>query len=111
VVPNASKTLVDGVCAEEGKIALKLRLQAPPVDDKANAALIKWMAITLGLGQRALELVRGKTNRQKQLAMRAENATLAEWPKLMAMLEPLEYLEPLEALEAKQPSLKLNSTP
>ncbi|QJC57463.1 hypothetical protein HC248_02792 [Polaromonas vacuolata] len=87
VMPNASKTTVYGLSGEAGKIALKLRLNAPPVDGKANAALIKWMANTLGVSQRSLELVRGETSRHKQLAMLAETAERADWSKLMAMLE------------------------
>ena len=87
LMPNASKTMVDGLYGEEGQIALKLRLKAPPVDGKANAALIKWMAATLGLSQRSLELVRGETSRHKQLAMSAESAERADWSKLMTMLE------------------------
>jgi hypothetical protein len=93
VMPNASKTLVYGLYGEEGQIALKLRLKAPPVDGKANAALIKWMANTLGVSQRSLELVRGETSRHKQLAMLAETAERADWSKLMAMLEACQSVE------------------
>jgi len=45
VMPNAKKTEVAGVHGD----ALKVRLHAPPVDGKANAALIRYLADTLHL--------------------------------------------------------------
>ncbi|MCE2859555.1 MAG: DUF167 domain-containing protein [Oxalobacteraceae bacterium] len=47
--------------------ALKIRLHAPPVDGKANAALIAFVAGKLGIRQRDVRIVRGQTNRQKLL--------------------------------------------
>ena len=46
---------------------LKLRLKAPAVDNKANDALLAYMAKALGLPKSALELAAGHTGRRKTL--------------------------------------------
>ncbi|MFN4343245.1 MAG: DUF167 domain-containing protein [Azonexus sp.] len=47
--------------------ALKIRLAAPPVDGKANEALIRFIADTLGLPKSAVCLKSGQTSRRKVL--------------------------------------------
>lgn len=41
---------------------LKIRLAAPPVDGRANAACLTFLAETLGLPKKAVELVKGETS-------------------------------------------------
>lgn len=82
VVPNAAKTQVDGLYGEQDPIALKVRLNAPPVDGKANEALLKWLAGQLGIPRKSLEVVRGQTSRRKQLRLSAEAAARADWHQL-----------------------------
>jgi len=65
VVPNAKRSGADGL--HDG--ALRVRLAAPPVDGKANEALIAWVAEALGLPRRAVSLVRGQTSRRKWLVL------------------------------------------
>lgn len=67
VQPGAKNTSCAGIHGD----ALKIRLAAPPVDGKANQALIAWLAKTLGCPQSAIELVRGQTNRRKTLHITA----------------------------------------
>jgi uncharacterized protein (TIGR00251 family) len=45
--------------------ALKVRLTAPPVDGKANAALIAFLAKTFGVAKREVTLLQGETGRSK----------------------------------------------
>ena len=45
--------------------ALKIRLAAPAVDGKANAALIALLADAFGVPERAVTLVRGAGSRRK----------------------------------------------
>ncbi|WP_353134286.1 DUF167 domain-containing protein [Limnohabitans sp.] len=75
VIPNASHTQVDG----EHDGALRVRLHAPPVDGKANLALIAWLARTLGLAKRDVKLVRGQTSKRKQLRVSAAACIKAQW--------------------------------
>lgn len=82
VIPNAAKTQVDGLYGEGDQLALKIRLHAPPVDGKANEALIKWLAGQLGISKTSIELIRGKTSKRKQLKLSPEAAAKADWKKL-----------------------------
>jgi len=50
---------------------LRVRLQAPPVDGKANARLIAFLAETFGVPQRQVELVSGTHARSKVLRIEA----------------------------------------
>ena len=61
IQPGAKKTEVAG---EHGD-ALKIRLAAPPVDGKANAALLEFIAARLGLAKSAVTLKSGQTSRRK----------------------------------------------
>lgn len=75
VQPGAKTTSCAGIHGD----ALKIRLAAPPVDGKANQALIAWLAKTLGCPQSSIELIRGQTNRRKTLSIEAgdDAATMA----------------------------------
>jgi uncharacterized protein (TIGR00251 family) len=80
VMPNASSTHIQGLF--DG--ALKVRLQAPPVDGKANEALRVWLARTLGIPKSSVTLQHGASARRKQLRVAAQIATNADWPQLSA---------------------------
>ncbi|MBR1609381.1 MAG: DUF167 domain-containing protein [Kiritimatiellae bacterium] len=73
VAPRASKTEVAGL--RDG--ALKIRLNAPPVDGKANAALVEFVADALGAPKRAVSIVSGETSRDKTVAVRGVSAARA----------------------------------
>ncbi len=66
VVPRAKRDEIVGV--EDG--ALKIRLNAPPVEGKANEALVRFLAKTLGLPKGNVEIVRGETSRNKVVRVR-----------------------------------------
>lgn len=63
IQPGAKKTEIAGLHGE----ALKIRLAAPPVDGKANACLIEFLARQLGVAKSAVELVSGETSRAKRV--------------------------------------------
>lgn len=63
IQPGAKKTEVAGPHGD----ALKIRLAAPPVDGKANAALTAYVAEKVGVGRTAVELVSGQTSRAKRV--------------------------------------------
>ena len=63
VQPGASRSEVVG---EHGD-ALKIRLAAPPVDGKANAALIAFVARALDVSRSQVELISGTASRQKRV--------------------------------------------
>jgi len=47
--------------------ALKLRIAAPPVEGKANDALIAFIAGALGVPRRAVSVVKGASSREKRV--------------------------------------------
>ena len=81
--PGAKRTEAAGAHGD----ALRVRLGAPPVDGKANAALIAWAAKAFGVPKSAVELLHGAAGRQKVLgvrfdseeALRAAQAQVQTW--------------------------------
>jgi uncharacterized protein (TIGR00251 family) len=63
IQPGAKRTEIVGLHGE----ALKIRLAAPPVDGKANAALIAFIAQKVGAGRTAITLISGETSRAKRV--------------------------------------------
>lgn len=63
IVPRSAKNEICGIHDE----AIKVRLQAPPVDGKANKALIKFMAKALGIRQSDIEIISGESSRNKRI--------------------------------------------
>jgi uncharacterized protein (TIGR00251 family) len=63
IQPGAKKTEVVGLHGE----ALKIRLAAPPVDGKANACLIAFLADRLGVARAAISLLSGESSRAKRV--------------------------------------------
>ena len=63
IQPGAKKTEIVGLYGD----ALKIRLAAPPVDGKANAALVAFIAAKVGAGRTAVEVVSGQTSRAKRV--------------------------------------------
>jgi uncharacterized protein len=73
VIPRASKNQIQGVLGD----SLKVRLQAPPVDGKANDALVRFLADTLGLPVRNISLLSGETGRNKRVLLNGLDETEA----------------------------------
>jgi len=63
VQPGAKTTAVQGRHGD----ALKIRLAAPPVDGKANAELLRFLADALQLPRSLVEIVAGQASRQKRV--------------------------------------------
>ena len=63
IVPRASKNEIGEILDN----ALKIRLQAPPVEGKANKALVKFLAKTLGIPARNITILSGETGRNKRI--------------------------------------------
>lgn len=70
VQPGAKVTETAG----EHDGVLKLRIHAPPVDGKANAAVIAFLALRLGVAKSQIELNSGHKNRRKRLRVSGVSA-------------------------------------
>jgi len=77
VQPGAKRDELAGLYDE----SLKVRLTAPAVDNKANGALVNFLANLLGLKRSQVSLASGQTSRNKTLRVLAE--TEPDWSKLM----------------------------
>lgn len=74
--PGAKRTEVAGMHGD----ALRIRLAAPPVEGKANVALVRFLADAFGVPMRNVLIVRGETSRDK--VVRVERPALRpdrEW--------------------------------
>jgi uncharacterized protein (TIGR00251 family) len=73
--PGAKRTAITGIFGEGESAQLKIAVQAPPIEGRANEALIAFLAKTFGLPKTAVELVSGELSRSKVFLLRG--ATLA----------------------------------
>jgi uncharacterized protein len=74
VQPRAARTELRGV--HNG--ALRVRVQAPPVDGAANAALVELLAESLGVPRRSVRVVSGETARLKVVDVEGVDAAAIE---------------------------------
>ncbi|MBI5303127.1 MAG: YggU family protein [Chloroflexi bacterium] len=74
VIPRASKNQIVGI---EGD-AVKIRLNAPPVEGKANDALIAFLAEKLGVPRSNVEIIVGETSRRKVIRVRGATVQQVE---------------------------------
>lgn len=67
VRPNASRNKVGGTAGDPPRLVVAV--QAPAVDGKANAAVIKELATTFGLRARDFTMVHGELSRDKRILL------------------------------------------
>lgn len=65
VVPNAARDVIVGWLGA----ALKVKVRAPARDGRANDALCEFLALSLGLPRRSVELRHGAKSRQKTVTI------------------------------------------
>lgn len=72
VLPRARKDEIVGVHGEW----LKVRITAPPLDGKANAHLIRFLAREFKVKQAQITLISGQTSREKRLRIHSPTRLL-----------------------------------
>jgi len=78
-LPGArKKTAILGVYCEGEKARLKIAVQAPAVEGRANSALVEFLAETFGLPKNQVELVSGELSRSKVFLLRGVTLAKAE---------------------------------
>jgi uncharacterized protein len=65
VQPRSSRDAIEGEYAD----ALRIRLTAPPVDDRANEALTRLLAERLNVPRAAVRIVGGEKSRRKRVVV------------------------------------------
>jgi hypothetical protein len=82
--PGAKKTAITGVYGEGPAAQLKIAVQAPPLEGRANQALVAFLAETFSVPKSAVELLNGELSRSKVFLLRGvtlsrAEALLAKW--------------------------------
>ena len=70
VTPRSSRNRVMGIHDDR----LKIQLTAPPVDDKANHALARFVAETLEISRAQVSIVGGHSSRRKTVSIKQVSA-------------------------------------
>jgi hypothetical protein len=76
--PGAKKTAITGVYGEGAAAQLKIAVHAPPLEGRANQALIAFLAETFGVPRNAVELMAGELSRSKVFLLRGVSREKAE---------------------------------
>ncbi len=82
VVPRARRDEIAGIM-DDGSV--RIRLTAPPVEGKANAALIEYLAELTGIARSRIEIVAGHSHRQKLVSFQDLDGAALEALLMQAM--------------------------
>jgi hypothetical protein len=63
ITTNAPRSEIAGWLGDR----LKIKIKAPPVDGKANAELVRFLAEKFGVRQSAVRILRGETAKRKMV--------------------------------------------
>lgn len=82
--PGAKKTAITGVYGEGAAAQLKIAVHAPPIEGRANAALIAFLGELFGVAKNHVELTSGELGRSKVFLLRGvtlvrAREVLGEW--------------------------------
>ncbi len=69
--PRASRDEIVGIVAAPDGDALKVRITAPPLEGRANAHLLRFLAKEFALPASRVRLLSGQRGRRKRLALTA----------------------------------------
>jgi len=73
VQPNANKNAISGKYGEH----LKIKINAPPHEDRANQELINFLAKFCRIAKNKINITQGTQSRNKLIALRASATALA----------------------------------
>jgi uncharacterized protein (TIGR00251 family) len=76
--PGAKKTAITGVYGEGAAAQLKIAVHAPPLEGRANQALVTFLADTFGVPKNAVEIATGELSRSKVFLLRGVTRPQAE---------------------------------
>jgi len=85
--PGAKRTAITGLYGEGAAAQLKIAVHAPPLEGRANQALVAFLAETFSVPKNAVELVSGELSRSKVFLLRG--VTLKSAESLLSQSVPL----------------------
>jgi uncharacterized protein (TIGR00251 family) len=80
--PGAKRTAITGVYGDGPDAQLKIAVHAPPLEGRANQALVAFLAETFSIPRNAVERTTGESNRSKVFLLRG--VTLAKAQTVLA---------------------------
>jgi len=75
--PGAKKTAINGTYGDGANAQLKIAVHAPPIEGRANEALIAFLAETFGIPKSAVRVLSGELSRSKVFLLRGATITRA----------------------------------
>lgn len=78
VHPGAKKTAIVGIYGEGASAQLKIAVQAPPIEGRANAAVIAFLAEVFSIPKSSVSLVSGELSRTKVVLLRGVTLKTAQ---------------------------------
>jgi uncharacterized protein len=91
VQPKARRNQIVGMAPDRDGAALRVAVNAPPEDGKANAAVIALLAEAFDVAKAAVSVVAGATDRRKLVEIRGNSRDLGE--RLDHLIKDLERNE------------------
>jgi uncharacterized protein (TIGR00251 family) len=76
--PGAKKTAIAGIYGEGAAAQLKIAVHAPPLEGRANRALIAFLAETFAVPKNSVELTSGELSKSKVFLLRGVAIEKAE---------------------------------
>lgn len=74
VIPNSSKSFIVGVL--DG--ILKIKLNSPPIEGKANKEVIEFLSSLLGIPKTKISILNGDKNKLKTLLIKGDKGLLQD---------------------------------
>ena len=78
VQPGAKKTAIVGVYGEGANAQVKIAVQAPPIEGRANQALVEFLAELFAVPRGRVELISGELSRSKVFLLRGADREAVE---------------------------------
>jgi hypothetical protein len=76
--PGAKRTAITGIYGEGAEAQLKVAVHAPPLEGRANQALIAFLSEMFSIPKNAVEIVSGELSRSKVFLLREVTQESAE---------------------------------
>jgi uncharacterized protein len=76
--PGAKKTAIIGIYGEGATAQLKIAVHAPPIEGRANQALVAFLAEMFSLSRSSVEIVAGELSRSKVFLLSGVTLVRAE---------------------------------
>lgn len=82
--PGAKKTAITGIYGEGPSAQLKIAVNAPPVEGRANSALVAFLSELFAIPRNKIQIVSGELSRSKVFllsgnTLESAQARLSEW--------------------------------